>query len=151
MSKQLPEPKVNILCSVELFPSTIILWKQGNKEKSFLEASQTLILRRSLRKAEMAIYTFFFFPPGERTTADKLQWWKSFVLVVSWEKKKRPHSQNHTSRLKSTQTARNGGPFWIFLHTGQVFVINRPWLVSKCCSFLNFPFPVTNHTLILAL
>lgn len=76
MSKQLPEPKVNILCSVELFPCTIMLRKQGNKEKSFLEASQTLILRRSLQKAEIAIYTFFFlffFSPGERTTADMLQ------------------------------------------------------------------------------
>lgn len=61
MSKQYPEPKANILCSVELFPCTIMLRKQGNKEKSFLEASQTLILRRSLQKAEIAIYTFFFF------------------------------------------------------------------------------------------
>lgn len=45
-------------------------------------------------------YLHPFFPPGGRTKADKLQWWKSSVFLVSWEKKGR-RNQKHASRAKS--------------------------------------------------
>lgn len=80
-------------------------------------------------------YLHPFFPPGGKTKADKLQWWKSSVFLVSWEKKdvvtKSTQAEPKASLLSFL--GRSG------LCTGQLFAINRSWLISRCCSGFSPP------------